>query len=125
MQSTRIPSGALTNFFLHLDAGELNDARAYFAPGLVTSSAELDKSLETASDRLRRYQIERKGSKSEDLTNGEQRVTLLGRVRSAAMPGMPNPGPDEGWQETNLITARMVERGPGWRILDFELECCP
>ncbi len=32
IQSTRTTSGALHNFLLHLEAGELDDARAYFAP---------------------------------------------------------------------------------------------
>ncbi|HEY0069023.1 MAG TPA: hypothetical protein VGE04_03550 [Chloroflexia bacterium] len=125
MQSTRIPSGAVTNFFLHLYAGELDDARIYFAPGLVTPSPELDQSLKDASNRLRRYEIVRQKPATEELGDGPMRVTLKGRVRTRPQPGQPTPAPDEGWQDTDLLTARVVERGPGWRILDYELKCCP
>src|SRR5687768_1822858 len=50
--------GALNNFFIHLYAGELNDARTYFAPGLVEMTPELDRTIKEAADRLRRYEIE-------------------------------------------------------------------
>jgi hypothetical protein len=125
IQTTRIPSGSLSNFLLHLQQGELDDARAYFAPGLVTPSAELDASIKRASERVRAYEIKDKKSKSEQLDDGQLRVTISGQVRRRAAASQPTPGPDEGWQQTDIITARMVERGPGWRILDFELKCCP
>ena len=125
LQTTRIPSGSLSNFLLHLQQGELDDARAYFAPGLVTPSAELDASIKEASERVRAYEIKNKKSKSEQLDDGQLRVTISAQVRRRAAAGQPTPGPDEGWQQTDIITARMVERGPGWRILDFELKCCP
>lgn len=125
MQSTRIPSGAATNFFLHLHAGELDDARVYFAPGLVTTSPELDQSLADASNRLRRYEIVREKPGTEELSEGQVRVTLKGRARPRHGPDRPTPTPDEGWEQTDILTARLVERGPGWRILDFELKCCP
>jgi hypothetical protein len=124
-QSTRVPSGAVNNFFLHLYAGELDDARAYYAPGLVTPSAQQDQSLREASNRLRRYEIERQKPATEELGDGQVRVTLKGRVRARHEPGQPTPTPDEGWQATDILNARLVERGPGWRILDFELRCCP
>src|SRR3712207_3265319 len=79
LQSTRIPSGALVNFLLHLQAGDLEDARAYFAPGLVTPSPALDDSLKQASERLRRYEIDRQKSRTEELGSGERRVTIPGR----------------------------------------------
>src|SRR5437667_6153011 len=69
VQTTRIPSGALSNFLLHLQAGELDDARAYFAPGLVTPSAGLDASIKEASDRLRLYEIRNKKFEPQDLGN--------------------------------------------------------
>jgi hypothetical protein len=123
-QTTRIPSGSLSNFVLHLQAGELDDARAYFAPGLVTPSADLDASLKSASNRLEAYEIKGKTFDSEELGNGQLRVTMSGKVRPKVPKGAPTPGPDEGWQQTDIITARMVERGPGWRILDFDVKCC-
>jgi hypothetical protein len=125
MQTTRVPSGAANNFYLHLYAGELDDARVYFAPGLVTPSPEQDQSLKDASNRLRRYEIARDKPATEELSNGEVRVTLKGRVRPRHEAGQPTPTPDEGWQTTDILTARLVERGPGWRILDYELKCCP
>jgi hypothetical protein len=130
LQSPRSSGGALTNFFMHLYAGALDDARAYFAPGLVEMTPELDRSIEEAADRLRDYEIEVKSSFTEteklreELGNKEIRQYLPGRVRPRTPPGQPTPTPDEGWQETNILSARMVERGPGWRILDFKVECC-
>src|SRR5437867_2428633 len=124
LQTTRIPSGSLSNFLLHLQQGELDDARTYFAPGLVTPSADLDASIKRASERVRAYEIKDKKSKSEQLDDGQLRVTISGQVRRRAATGQPTPGPNEGWQQTDIITARMVERGPGWRILDFALKCC-
>lgn len=124
VQSPRLPAGALNNFLLHLQQGELDDARAYFAPGLVAPSPQLDASLVAASGRLRRYQIEKKKPESSDLEGGQKQQTVTGRVRPLPLPGQPTPGPDEGWQETDILTARMVERGPGWRILDYEVLCC-
>ena len=123
-QTTRIPAGALSNFLLHLQMGELDDARSYFAPGLVTPSAALDQSLIDASHNLKAYEIRNKKAKVEDLGNGQRRVTISGEVRPHTPTGQPTPAPDAGWQQTDIITARMVERGPGWRLLDFEVKCC-
>src|SRR5687768_11992058 len=53
LQSPRSSGGALTNFFMHLYTGALDDARAYFAPGLVEMTPELDRTIEEAADRLR------------------------------------------------------------------------
>src|SRR5438067_1480573 len=102
MQTTRIPSGSLSNFLLHLQAGELDDARAYFAPGLVTPSATLDASVKDASDRLREYEIRNKKYDRQDLDNGQIRETIEGEVRRRTPPGQPTPGPDEGWQQTTI-----------------------
>jgi hypothetical protein len=124
VQTTRIPSGALSNFLLHLQQGELDDARSYFAPGLVTPSAALDASIKSASERVRAYEIKDKKSDSKQLDNGEMQVTISGQVRRRVAAGQPTPGLNEGWQQTDIVTARMVERGPGWRILDFQLKCC-
>jgi hypothetical protein len=126
VQSTRLPEGALSNFLMHLQAGELDDARAYFAPGLVTPSAQLDASIKEASDRVRRYEISKKKSDGQDLPGGAREEIITGTVRLRVPAGAPTPGsPDERWQETQVITARIVQRGPGWRILTFELKCCP
>jgi hypothetical protein len=122
--------GALNNFFLHLYAGELVDARAYIAPGLVERTPALDSEIKSAADSLRRYEIEvarpltDTTAVSEDLGNGEYRQYLPGRVRPRLPAGQPPRGADEGWEETDILSARMVERGPGWRILEFRLECC-
>jgi hypothetical protein len=126
--------GALNNFFIHLYAGELNDARAYFAPGLVEVTPELDGQIKEAAERLRRYEIEVKvpitevEKLREELGNGERRQYLPGRLRLRPPDGQSTPPetptPEEGWQEANILSARMVERGPGWRILDFRIECC-
>jgi hypothetical protein len=123
-QTTRIPAGSLSNFLLHLEQGELDDARAYFAPGLITPSAALDQSLIDASRKLEAYEFKSKKANEEDLGNGQRRVTISGQVRLRTAKGQPTPTLDTGWQQTDIITARMVVRGPGWRILDFEVKCC-
>lgn len=133
IQTTRSSSGALHNYLLHLEAGELDDALAYFAPGLVPRNADLDATIKAASDRVRRYEVEEKNITKEDeqkkytvpLANGELQETIPGRVRLRPAKGQPTPGPNDGWQDVDIITAHMVERGPGWRILDFQLKCCP
>src|SRR4051794_32009100 len=71
VQTTRISSGALSNFLLHLQQGELDDARAYFAPGLVTPSANLDASIKAVPDSLRAYEIKDKKPKGEQLDDGQ------------------------------------------------------
>lgn len=124
-QPTRIPSGAANNFYLHLYYGELDDARAYFAPGLVELSPELNQSLKDASNRLRKYEIQREKPATEELPSNERRVTIKGRIRPRPQPGQPTPTPEEGWQQTDILTTRLVERGPGWRVLEYELKCCP
>lgn len=124
LQSPRVPSGSLTNFYMHLYAGELDDARTYFAPGLVAPSTQLDSSIQDASNNIRHYEIQRTKSRDEDLQNGEKQVTLSGRWRLRPTAGQPTPAPDSGWQNGDIITGRVVERGPGWRLLDFSIECC-
>lgn len=124
LQTTRSAPSALSNFLIHLRAGELDDARTYFAPGLVQPSQALDNSIIEASTRLRGYEIDKGKGTEASLGNGEKIVTIPGRVRKLVAPGKPTPGPEEGWQQTDIISATMVERGPGWRILDFQLLCC-
>jgi hypothetical protein len=124
IQTTRIPEGSLSNFLIHLQNGELDDAQAYFAPGLVTPSPQLDDTLKQDSVSLQKYEIKGKKYKTDDLGGGQVRVTASGQVRPHVAAGQPTPGPSEGWQQTDIITARMIERGPGWRILDYQLKCC-
>lgn len=123
-QTTRVASGSLNNFLLHLENGELDDAMTYFAPGLVTETDALKASVRDASDRVRQYEIRNRKFTEQDLSNGEKLVTASGQLRLVAPAGQPTPGPDEGWQQTDILSAHMVMRGPGWRILDFQLLCC-
>ena len=124
IQTTRIAAGSLSNFLIHLEHGELDDARAYFAPGLVTPTPALDASLQESSNRLKQYEIRGTKAIEEDLPNREKLVTINGQTRPRVLAGTPTPGPDEGWQSTAIISATMIVRGPGWRILDFKLLCC-
>lgn len=124
LQTTRLPGGALNNFFLHLQAGELDDARSYFAPGLVTPSATLDSSLQDASRKIRAYEIKDTKATGTDLPGGQKAETISGKVRKRTPAGQPAPLPETGWVQTDIISATLVERGPGWRLLDFKLECC-
>jgi hypothetical protein len=123
-EPTRLEQGALLNFLLHLQNGELDDARAYFAPGLVTPSAQLDHSLVDASNAIKKWDIRNKTAKGEDLPGGKRAELISGQVRTHAFPGTPTPSPDEGWQQTDIISSTMVFVGSGWRLLDFKLLCC-
>jgi hypothetical protein len=123
-QPTRLPQGALFNFMLHLQNGELEDAQTYFAPGLVTPSAELDQRLIESSDQIKKWDTRNRVGTGTDLPNGERIETISGDVRPRTPTGSPTPGPDEGWQQTDIISATMIFRGPGWRILDYKLLCC-
>jgi hypothetical protein len=121
---TRLPQGALIDFLVHLQNGELEDARTYFAPGLVTPSAALDQSIQNSSNVIKKWDIRNKRADGVDLPNGERIETVAGEVRPRTPPGTPTPGPDEGWQSTDIISATLIVRGPGWRILDYKLLCC-
>lgn len=125
VQSPRSPGGALSNFYLHLYAGELDDARSYMAPGLVELSPELDSQIIEASERLSVFEVEKEKAVERDMANGEKQVTLPGRARPRTESGTLTALAEADWTNSDIITARMVERGPGWRILEFELLCCP
>jgi hypothetical protein len=121
---TRLPQGALIDFLIHLQNGELDDARTYFAPGLVTPSAAPDQSLVDSSNAIKKWEIRNKRPSGVDLPNGERIETIAGEVRPRTLPGTPTPGPDEGWTSTDIISATLIMRGPGWRLLDYKVLCC-
>ncbi len=124
VQSPRSATGALSNFYLHLYAGELDDARAYMAPGLVEMSPELDRKIQAASEQLRLFEIEKQKGTEKELANGEKEVTIPGRVRPRAELKSSDSAQEAEWVQIDILTATMVERGPGWRILDFQIKCC-
>ena len=124
-QSTRIPGGAVFNFLLHLRNGEMEDARTYFAPGLVPMTPELDERLVSDSNKVKRFEFRKVKVDTQDLPNAEKQVTLAGDIRPRTPPGQPTPGPEDGWINAEIITARVIERGPGWRILEYDVLCCP
>ena len=123
-EPTRLPQGALFNFLLHLQNGELDDARAYFAPGIVTPSTQLDQSLIDTSNAIKRWDIRNKKAAGQDLPDSKRLETISGQVRLHPLPGTPTPGPEEGWQQTDIISATMTFVGSGWRLLDYKLLCC-
>lgn len=123
-QSTRVPGGTVFNFYLHLRNGELEDARTYFAPGLVPMTPELDEGLIEASNRVKPFEVRRVKADAQDLPEGEKEVTLTGQIRPRTPPGQPTPGPEDGWEQGDIMSARVIERGPGWRILEYEILCC-
>jgi len=123
-EPTRLPQGALLNFLLHLQNCELDDARAYLAPGLATPSAQLDQSLMDASNEIKKWDIRNKSAKGQDLPGGQHTEMISGEVRLHAFPGTPTPGPEDGWRQTDIITSTMVFVGSGWRLLDYKLLCC-
>ena len=123
-QSTRVPGGAVFNFYLHLRNGELEDARTYFAPGLVPMTPELDQALIEASNRVKPFEVRRVKADAQDLPEGEKEVTLTGQIRPRTPPDQPTPGPEDGWEQGDIMSARVIERGPGWRILEYEIHCC-
>ena len=92
------------------------------APGLVELTSELDQKIRNASIQLRSYEIEKQKATEKDLPNNQKEVTIPGRVRP--VPQTQGASLQAEWVQTDILTATMVERGPGWRILDFQIKCC-
>jgi len=92
------------------------------APGLVELTPELDRKIQNVSVQLRSYEIEKQKATEKDLPNNQKEVTIPGRVRPR--PQTPGASEEGEWVQTDILTATMVERGPGWRILDFQIKCC-
>ena len=113
LTSTRLPAGAVRNFFYFLQQREITNAMAYWAPDFTPPDARAR--TEAAAAQLQGYETEYKKADSTHNADGSMDITLRGRVR-------PTGGE---WQEDQeLIRARIIERGPGWRLTDFTLLCC-
>lgn len=115
ISSTRLPGGAARNFLYHLQRGEVDDAMTYWAPDFTPADAR--SQVVAAVARLQAYETEITKTNATPNADGSQEVVLRGRVRAQ------NGG---SWQEDQeLLRARLITRGPGWRLTDFTLGCCP
>jgi hypothetical protein len=113
LTSTRLPAGAVRNFFYFLQHRQINEAMAYWAPDFTPADARAR--TEAAATLLQGYETEYKKADQQHNADGSMDITLRGRVR-------PQGG---AWQEDQeLIRAHIIERGPGWRLTDFTLVCC-
>lgn len=113
LTSTRIPAGAVRNFFYYLQHHQIEDAMAYWAPDFTPADARAR--TVAAGAQLQGYETEYQKSESTHNADGSMDITLRGRVR-------PKNG---AWQEDQeLIRAHIIQRGPGWRLTDFTLLCC-
>jgi hypothetical protein len=111
--TTRIPAGSARNFLYHLQHGELDDAMTYWAPDFTPADARDRTSA--AITRLAGYETDPQKADTTRNADGSSDVTLRGRVR-------PTGGT---WQDDQeILRARLIERGPGWRVTDFTLVCC-
>jgi hypothetical protein len=114
LTSTRLPAGAVRNFFYYLQHHQIEDAMAYWAPDFTPADAR--PRTVAAGERLQGYETEYQKADMTHNADGSMDITLRGRVR-------PKGGT---WQEDQaLIRAHIIERGPGWRLTDFTLVCCP
>jgi hypothetical protein len=114
ISSTRLPAGAARNFLYHLQHGELEDAMTYWAPDFTPADARIRTT--DALNRLKGYETDAQKADSMHNADGSMDVSLRGRVR-------PTGGP---WQEDQaILRVHLIERGPGWRVTDFTLVCCP
>jgi hypothetical protein len=114
ISSTRLPAGAARNFLYHLQHGELEDAMTYWAPDFTPADARVRTT--DALNRLRSYETDAQKADSTHNDDGSMEVTLRGRVRP----------PGGTWQEDQaILRVHLIERGPGWRLTDFTLVCCP
>jgi hypothetical protein len=114
ISSTRLPAGTARNFLYHLQHGELEDAMAYWAPDFTPADAR--PRTTAALNQLKGYEVEAQKTDSTSNADGSMDVTLRGRVR-------PTGG---AWQEDQaILRVHLIERGPGWRLTDFTLLCCP
>ena len=114
ISTTRLPAGAARNFLYHLQHGELEDAMTYWAPDFTPADARTRTSA--AVTRLAGYETDAQKVDSTRNADGSTDVTLRGRVR-------PTGG---SWQDDQeLLRVHLIERGPGWRVTDFTLVCCP
>ena len=112
--TTRLPLGAARNFLYHLQHGELDDALTYWAPDYTPTDAR--EQTGAAIARLRGVEVEYQKGEAARQTDGTMDVTVRGRLRGGTGP----------WQEDQMILrARLMERGPGWRVTSFTLVCCP
>ena len=113
--TTRIPSGATRNFLFFLTHGQQDNAMAYWAPGHVPPDARAQ--VAQAVTALKPYTVTVQKADVQSQTDGSAIVTLEGQAaRTAAVPtGTPQP----------ILRAHLMEIGPGWRLLDFRLLCCP
>ena len=113
LTSTRLPAGAVRNFFYYLQQEQITNAMAYWAPDFTPTDAPAR--TVAAAARLQSYETEYKKSDSTRNADGSMDITLRGRVR-------PTGG---AWlEDQELIRARIIQRGPGWRLTDFTLLCC-
>jgi hypothetical protein len=114
LTSTRLPAGAVRNFLYYLHQEQIENAMAYWAPDFTPADARAR--TVAASKQLQGYETEYKKADTTHNADGSMDVTLRGRVR-------PTGGE---WQEDReLIRAHIIERGPGWRLTEFTLLCCP
>ena len=114
ISSTRLPAGTAHNFLYHLQHGELEDAMAYWAPDFTPADARARTT--DALNRLKGYETDAQKADSTTNADGSIDVTLRGRVRP----------PGGAWQEDQaILRVHLIERGPGWRLTDFTLLCCP
>ena len=86
----------------------------YWAPDFTPPDARAQTSA--AITRLAGYETDAQKANSTRNADGSTDVTLRGRVR-------PTGGT---WQDDQeLLTVHLIERGPGWRVTQFTLVCCP
>ncbi|MGI8589221.1 MAG: hypothetical protein ACR2M0_16290 [Chloroflexia bacterium] len=112
--TTRIPAGAARNFFYFVAHDEQADANTYWAPGLAPADAAAQ--ISRAATALAGYDTEVTAADAVRQDDGSMLATVSGHFerKGEAPTGTEQP----------LMRARLIEKGPGWRLTEFTLLCC-
>jgi hypothetical protein len=114
LSTTRIPGGAVRNFFYFMSHNQPTEADTYWAPDHAPADAATQ--VQTAITRLQGWQVEATKAETTPEPDGSQTVILSGHAGpvGSATPTAVEP----------LMRAHVIAIGPGWRVTDFTLLCC-
>ena len=113
LSTTRVAGGAAHNFFYFLSLDQPNEAEAYWAPDFVPADSQAQ--VNNAIALMKPYEFQQSKITSTPDDTGVT-VVLSGKQRLK--------GSQEWSADTNLMTAHLIERGPGYRLTSFQILCC-
>ncbi|HUS14118.1 MAG TPA: hypothetical protein VM536_03775 [Chloroflexia bacterium] len=114
LSTTRLPGGAARNFFYYLAHNEPANANTYWAPDHMPANAS--EQVATAAEALQEYEVDVVKSEATPESDGVMRVTLTGHAHRRGEAVGP---------ERPLAHMRLIEIGPGWRVIQFDVFTSP